>query len=393
MAGANRWNSIAFLCLLILFFPATAFSAQDAVEKAKELETLRTQIHSLQKKLEAGRKKKNQAEKKLHKVEQKISQASRVLRRIEKDLENSRGQLKELGSRQRAQTKKLKQQRQSLAAEARAAYAMGRQQQVKLLLNQEQPAEVGRMLAYFGYFSRARAQQIESIGSTLSTLEELERSIAEETRSLTELRAGQLAESQRLKEQKKARKQVLSQLSRQLTNQGGELKKLKTDEQQLQQLVYSLQELLADIPADTNQQQPFRAMKGKLRWPARGRLATRFGTQRGNSGLKWQGVVIAAPEGGDVRAVSQGRVAFADWMRGFGLLLIIDHGDGYMSLYGHNQVLYKEVGEWVDTGDVVATLGSSGGQTRSGVYFELRHKGRPVNPLRWCAGKPAAASG
>ena len=393
MAGANRRRRLALVCVLMLLFTASAFSAQDAVEKAKELEVLRTQIHSLQKKLEAGRKKKNKAEKKLHKVEQKISQASRVLRRIERDLENSHGQLAELGSRQRAQTEKLKQQRDSLAAEARAAYTMGRQQQVKLLLNQEQPAEVGRMLAYFGYFSRARAQQIESIGSTLSTLEELERSIARETRSLTELRAGQLAESQRLEEQKQARKQVLSQLSRQLKSQGGELKQLKTDEHQLQQLVYSLQELLVDIPADANQQQPFRTMKGKLRWPARGRLATRFGTQRGNSGLKWQGVVIAAPEGGEIRAVSQGRVAFADWMRGFGLLLIIDHGDGYMSLYGHNQVLYKEVGEWVDTGDVVATLGSSGGQTQSGVYFELRHKGRPVNPLRWCAGKPAAASG
>jgi septal ring factor EnvC (AmiA/AmiB activator) len=130
-----------------------------------------------------------------------------------------------------------------------------------------------------------------------------------------------------------------------------------------------------------------------LRWPAQGHLAKRFGTLRGNSGLKWQGVLIEAPEGGQVRAVSQGRVAFSDWMRGFGLLLIIDHGDGYMTLYGHNQALYKEVGEWVDSGEVVASLGASGGQTQAGLYFEIRHNGQPVNPLGWCTGKPAAASG
>jgi septal ring factor EnvC (AmiA/AmiB activator) len=150
--------------------------------------------------------------------------------------------------------------------------------------------------------------------------------------------------------------------------------------------------MLVDIPAEADGQQPFHSRKGKLRWPARGRLAQRFGAPR-SGGLRWRGVMIEAQEGGEVRAVSQGRIAFSDWMRGFGLLLIIDHGDGYMSLYGHNQTLYKEVGEWVDTGEVVALLGASGGRTESGLYFEMRHKGRPINPVHWCAGKPAASSG
>jgi septal ring factor EnvC (AmiA/AmiB activator) len=284
-------------------------------------------------------------------------------------------------------------QREHLASEARTAYAMGRQQQVKLLLNQEQPSAVGRMLVYFGYFSRARLQRIEAISASLEQLRLVEESIARKTASLTDLRASQQRQSERLQEKKRARKQAVAGLSRELENQGGKLKRLKTNEQELQQLVSSLQELLVDIPVDASQQQPFKSLKGKLRWPTRGRLAKRFGSRRGSAGLKWRGVMIEAAEGGDVRAVAQGRVAFSDWMRGFGLLVIIDHGDGYMSLYGHNQALYKEVGEWVDTGEVVAQLGASGGQSASGLYFELRHKGQPINPVRWCAGKPATKSG
>jgi septal ring factor EnvC (AmiA/AmiB activator) len=249
------------------------------------------------------------------------------------------------------------------------------------------------MLVYFSYFSRARQAKIESMRDTLLQLETLQAEIQEKTRSLTALLEEQRQQDELFKAQKQRREQVLARLDKQLNSQGGELKRLQSDEKQLQSLVYSLQELLSDIPADASQQKPFKALKGQLHWPARGHLARRFGSRRGDSGLKWQGVLIEAPEGGGVRAVSQGRVAFADWMRGFGLLLIIDHGDGYMSLYGQNQALYKEVGEWVASGEVVATLGASGGQTEAGLYFEIRHNGQPVNPLRWCAGKPDRVSG
>jgi len=386
-----RW--IAVLLGSFLLVSAGAVSAQDAAEKALELKGLRAQIQSLQRKLEANQRKKSNAEKRLQDVENQISETSRVLARIDSELDAKRRQLQASQEKQRGQAAKLKRQREHLAGEARTAYAMGHQQHVKLLLNQEQPSAVGRMLVYFGYFSRARLEKIDTMHSTLDQLHALEDSIARKTESLTELRNGQQLESQRLKEKKQVRKQAVAALSRELQNQGGELLRLQTDEQQLQELVSSLQELLVDIPADATQQQPFKTLQGKLRWPTRGRLAKRFGTRRGSGGLKWRGVLIAATEGGDVRAVSQGRVAFSDWMRGFGLLVIIDHGDGYMSLYGHNQALYKEVGEWVDTGEVVALLGSSGGQAESGLYFELRHKGQPINPVRWFAGKSAANAG
>mgnify|MGYP001813610070 FL=1 len=377
----------------MLLFPATAFPAQDAAEKERELKALRAGIQSLQQQLEANQRKKSNAEKRLQDVENQISETSRELHRIDAELDTKRSQLGTLKEKRRVQAGTLQRQREHLASEARTAYAMGRQQQVKLLLNQEQPSAVGRMLVYFGYFSRARLQRIEAISASLEQLSLVEESIARKTASLTDLRASQQRESERLQEKKRARKQAVAALSRELENQGGKLKRLKTNEQELQELVSSLQELLVDIPVDASQQQPFKSLKGKLRWPTRGRLAKRFGSRRGSAGLKWRGVMIEAAEGGDVRAVAQGRVAFSDWMRGFGLLVIIDHGDGYMSLYGHNQALYKEVGEWVDTGEVVAQLGASGGQSASGLYFELRHKGQPINPVRWCAGKPATKSG
>jgi septal ring factor EnvC (AmiA/AmiB activator) len=373
--------------------PSSAAAGQDAVDTAHELETLRARIKTVQKDFEASQAKKSRAERRLFDVERQINQVSRSLRQIDTELQVNRDQLGELHARQESLEGELVSQRQGLATAARAAYVMGRQQQVKLLLNQEQPSAIGRALVYFGYLSRARLAQIEVMRMTLQQLRDLEQSVGEKTQQLNELRIRHEDESARLRQQKGAREQLLAEVTRELASRGGELKRLRNDEQQLQELVASLQEVLADIPAPASERRPFKAMKGKLSWPARGELARSYGSRRGNTGLKWQGVLIAAPEGGKVRAISQGRVAFADWMRGFGLLLIIDHGDGYMSLYGQNQALYKEVGEWVDTGEVVATLGASGGQTESGLYFELRHKGRPINPLSWCAGKPAPAAG
>jgi septal ring factor EnvC (AmiA/AmiB activator) len=373
--------------------PVNAAAGQNAAQSERQLQELRAQIKAVQKDLEASQAKKSRAERRLFDIERQISQASRSLRQIDTQLETNRSQLGELHARQDDLVRQSVTQRQRLAAEARAAYVMGRQQQVKLLLNQEQPSAIGRALIYFGYLSRARLEQIEALRTTLQQLRDLEQSIDDKSRQLTALRLRHEDETARLGEQKRSREQLLAEVTRELESQGGELKRLRSDEQQLQELVASLQEVLADIPAAATEQRPFKTMKGKLNWPARGDLVRGFGSRRGNSGLKWQGVLIAAPEGGKVRAISQGRVAFSDWMRGFGLLLIIDHGDGYMSLYGQNQALYKEVGEWVDSGELVATMGASGGQTKSGLYFELRHQGRPINPLSWCAGKPAPAAG
>lgn len=384
---------LALTCAVLYLNPSGVVAAKDAAQTERELTSLRAQIRTLQKDLAAGEAKKSRAERRLLDTEREINEVARRLRQIDTDLQANREQLGELQAKQQNQVRQLASQRAGLSADARAAYVMGRQQQVKLLLNQERPAAIGRALTYFGYLSRARLQQIEAVRTTLQQLRDLEQAIGDKNRELGELRLRQEQQTRQLQEQKRSREKLLLALARELESQGGELKRLKNDEQQLEKLVASLQQVLEDIPTDSGEQRPFKALKGSLRWPAHGELVRRFGSQRGSSGLKWQGVLIAAPEGGQVRAISAGRVAFADWMRGFGLLLIIEHGDGYMSLYGHNQALYKEVGEWVDTGDVVATLGASGGQSEPGLYFELRHKGRPVDPVKWCAGTPAPGSG
>ncbi|HHH43168.1 MAG TPA: peptidase M23 [Gammaproteobacteria bacterium] len=391
-APYRRRPALLLLLCVLLAVPAFSVGADDPAAKAAELAALRERMQTLQNRLRHNQDKKSRAEQKLREVETKISTASRELLRIEHRLENSTRQLADLQTRQQEQTRALRQQRRQIAREARASYAMGRQQQVKLLLNQEQPAAVGRALTYFGYLSRARMARVDSIHTALAELQATTASIQDTNRELMELRSRQLLASRRLQEKKQQREQVVAKIGRELESQSDELHRLRQDEKRLQKLLASLRELLADIPLDASHHQPFRTLKGKLHWPAPGRLTSRFGSRRGNSGLTWQGVTITAPEGTRVRAIAQGRVAFADWMRGFGLLLIVDHGDGYMSLYGHNQALYKEVGEWVDTGEMVATLGASGGQNRPGLYFELRHQGRPINPVRWCSGRPASLS-
>jgi septal ring factor EnvC (AmiA/AmiB activator) len=385
----GRFLSWVLVCVIVSA-PAVA---QDVAQSTRQLETLRDQIGKVQKQFEASRADKSRAERRLLEVERQISRVGQDLRRVNGELHANRKQLEELRAKRDEQVNQLAAQQQALAADARAAYVMGRQQQVKLLLNQEDPAAVGRALVYFGYLSRDRFGRIDSVRNRLRELGEVERSIGEKNTELSELRLRHEEHQRRSEEQKRERKKLLAVVTRQLQRKGNELKRLTQDEHRLQELVASLRKVLADIPKQARGQGPFTARKGKLDWPARGQLARRFGSKRGTTGLKWQGVLIAAPEGGEVRAISQGRVAFADWMRGFGLLLIIEHGDGYMSLYGHNEALHKEVGEWVDTGDVVATLGASGGQLQSGLYFELRHKGRPIDPLSWCAGKPAPAAG
>ena len=370
-----------------------AHAGDDAASKAAELKQLRQKIHTLQDELQSSREKKSRAERQLQKIEQQVGRSRGALERSNNALADVRRQLGDLDARRSQADATLASQSAGLAREVRAAYAMGRQQQVKMLLNQEDPAAVGRMLAYYSYFSRARQARIADVRGTLESLETLKVEIEEKNRTLLTLQAQQQERAERLQAQQQERRQVVAQLQQKLRSQGDELSRLQQDEKQLQALVQSLQELLSDIPADASQQKPFKTLKGKLNWPAAGHLVSRFGKLRGHTGLKWQGVLIEAPEGGQVRAVSSGRVAFADWMRGFGLLLIIDHGNGYMTLYGQNQALYKEVGEWVDSGEVVATLGASGGQTEAGLYFEIRHNGQPVNPVAWCAGKPAAVSG
>ncbi|MGB5519316.1 MAG: peptidoglycan DD-metalloendopeptidase family protein, partial [Gammaproteobacteria bacterium] len=186
--------------------------------------------------------------------------------------------------------------------------------------------------------------------------------------------------SQRLK-----KNQLLSRLEQKISNQEKNLTELEGSRSRIETLLKSLGELLADIPQSPSDLRPFRQQKGKMPWPASGPFLATYGEPRNKGGLKWNGVLISTKHGTPVRAVSHGRVAFADWLQGFGFIIIIDHGEGYMSLYGHNETLVKQAGDWVEAGEVIAASGDSGGQPFPGVYFEIRLRGKPINPRRWCS--------
>jgi septal ring factor EnvC (AmiA/AmiB activator) len=280
---------------------------------------------------------------------------------------------------------KLKLQRRSLAEQVRAAYAIGHQQQVKMLLNQQDPAEMGRIMVYFDYLNRARQQHINEFLDSITEKQRLEKELDTALNDYQENLNTRKKQVNSLLAQRHKRNQLLARLEQQISNQEKNLTELESSRNRIENLLMSLGELLADIPQSLSDSKPFKQQKGKLPYPASGPFLATFGEPRKQGGLKWNGVLISTPHGSPVRAISRGRIAFADWLQGFGFITIIDHGEGYMSLYGHNETLVKQAGDWVNAGEVIATSGDSGGQPMPGVYFEIRSRGKPVNPGSWCS--------
>jgi septal ring factor EnvC (AmiA/AmiB activator) len=254
---------------------------------------------------------------------------------------------------------------------------------VKILLNQQDPGVVARVLTYYDYLNRERIARMRLIRERVDKLQETQRQITDEQARLEALLAQRTEEKAAIEAEQQSRRDVLARLTREISDQGQQLSQLRADEKQLQSLLRGLQEALSDIPAAPVQQKRFTQLRGALRWPTQGVIRHAFGEPKIGA-LRWDGVMIAAPEGKEVRAVHAGRVAFADWLRGFGLLLIVDHGEGYMTLYGHNQSLFKEAGDWVEAGEPVAAIGDTGGRKETGVYFAIRRAGKAVNPAKWC---------
>ena len=257
----------------------------------------------------------------------------------------------------------------------------GRQELFKLLLSQENPATLGRMLVYFDYYNRARSARIDAVAGELTQLAGLEQETTRVATELAALEATQAREVAGLEASRDQRHAAVTKLDADIRDGTAAVGKLRAEEQRLADLVKRVSELMAGFPVDTDE--PFAGLKGKLAWPVQGRLTGDFGQSRGAGPVKWNGVLLEASAGTPVRAIYHGRVAFADWLQGLGLLVIVDHGGGYMSLYGHNEALLKESGDWVEPGETIAQVGDSGGQSRAGLYFEIRYNGEPVNPHPW----------
>jgi len=373
----------AGLLVFSIHTPAVAETADEA-ENAARLEQLRTSITRLRDVLKKVRTKKSKVQNDLRKMEKSISRINRKLRSIKKQVRKQQRSLNKLYTQRKTLRDGLSNQRHLLGSQVRASYVMGRQEQLKIVLNQGDPSTVQRALVYYDYLNRSRTEHIQDVIKQLEMLKQVEQKIVVKKQGLQKLQQQKAARKSDLVNSRNARKKILRKLTREIVSKDKKLSRMLQDEKELQRILKAVEQALSDIPAKDLEGKPFGQRKGKLPWPTHGRLKARFGSKRAAGGLRWTGVLIGARQGREVHAIARGRVAFADWIRGYGLMVIIDHGDGYMSLYGHNQSLFKEIGEWVEEGDSIASVGSSGGQSNSQLYFELRYKGKPVNPLKWC---------
>jgi len=389
--------------LLLVALVATAPStwATSKVEKTKQnLEELHERLETLKKELGNTEEKHNEVADELKQSEQAISDANRKLYELNRQYQERSKSLDSLQQQKAALESTLQQQQKLLGEQLYQQYLNGQQSYLQIFLQQQDPNAIARNLQYFSYISRARAELISDMRENLDKVAELNEETAAELQQLADLKSAQEKERQELQSKKQERRKLLSKLSAQIKSQRGEIDKLKRDENRLSELVKKLSRVIPkkktapkkdpDRPVARNEALPssnisgnFAALRGKLNLPVRGDIINRFGDERKDTGVTWKGLFIRSPEGNEVKAVAPGTVVFADWLRGFGNLLIVDHGDDYMTLYANNQALLKTVGEEVKGGDTVASVGNSGGNEEAGLYFELRHQSKPLDPLRW----------
>ncbi|HVT31692.1 MAG TPA: peptidoglycan DD-metalloendopeptidase family protein [Rhodanobacteraceae bacterium] len=361
--------------------PDPAHAAQEA-EARRKLDAVRAEIKALVAEQRATEGERNEAAAALRAKETEVAAVAKDVHSLDEKIAAEEGELGHLDAKRVALEAALKTQRDALAALLRSAYALGRDEELKLLLQQDDVAAIARVLAYNRYFQRARIGRIDNLSRDLEALADVQASIRKATAELASTRDARAAEGSRLDAERSERETLVADLDAKLKEQGARVAALGKDEKSLGALIEKLRDVFADIPKQLVGAAPFASQRGRLAWPIGGKIVTAFGA-KDESGRKSSGILVAAKPGSAVRAVSHGRVVFADWLRGYGLMIIVDHGDGYLSLYGCNETLLKDVGDWVDAGETIATSGASGGQKTAGVYFELRAKGQAVDPKGW----------
>lgn len=378
-----------FLFLSLFFCCNTVYASKndDKAHYQAKLEKLQKSITKIQQHLKGSKKQRSHILIELQKLESEISKNALSLKNLVKEVRVIQQQKTKLERDLTQLNKQVNRQQIALSQQMRSAYSIGHQQNLKMLLNQQNPAQTGRAQEYFNYFNRARTQQIKNFAETIKIKQQTEAALQQTLMTQNALLRAQKDKERKRQRQRLQRKNLLAELSSKIKNQENTLSSLEDSRGRIENLLKSLGELLADIPTNPSENRPFVAQKGKLPWPAKGTFLSKFGQSKARGDLKWNGVLIKAPFGTPVHVISHGRVAFSDWLQGFGFITVIDHGNGYMSLYGNSESLFKQTGDWVAAGDVIATAGDSGGQPQSGVYFEIRSRGKPVNPAKWCRSK------
>ena len=387
----TRYKISVLALVYALVLPAWVGAGQDNntanyQTKSTELENLRSRIETLRHGLEGAQQQQGDLRTRLADAEQAIAALDARLKEYDAQLQTHTRRLNELEAEKRRLQDELDAQSAALGRQLRAAYILGRQDDLKILLNQEDPARLGRQLVYSDYLNRARMNRIENYSVNLKQLATVTETIGHQVTALETLQTAQGEERQLMELGRQTRVQLLAGLNIEIGARNEELTRLLEDERRLQALLPTLQQsAVAHEPQTGSVSAPFATLKGKLPWPSQGPLIARYDSPRLGGQLKWRGVLIQAPEGAAVRAIAAGRVVFADELRGFGLLIIIDHGDGYMSLYGYNRELHKKSGDRVEASETIAAVGLNGAEEPAGLYFEIRAHGEPSNPAQWCA--------
>ncbi|RDL43331.1 peptidase M23 [Marinomonas piezotolerans] len=369
----------ACLVMLSLLLSGLGWSAepQTPEEARQQIQALQKDLAKLNDWLKELKDERSSVEKQLESKEQSIQDLSKQILELQQSLEKGAAQLNTLQSQQRSLQLSIQQQHEQIAAQLRAVYRSGEEDGLKFLLNDRPAEESMRLIHYNRYFSTARQSLINGFSAEANDLHLIEKSIRSQRAQMVQEQSDLKKRQSRLQQEQAQRQKLLAKIETDLNSGDRKASQLKKNEAQMQSLLKQLEQALADIQIP-DQDTPFGTQKGKLLTPLK--VLQRLPD---NSQINLGGVLLRASDGDPVHAVYHGRVIFADWMRGFGFLMIIDHGDGYMSLYGYNQSLLKEVGEWVNANEVIATAGSSGGRPDAGLFFAIRHNGEPLSPLSW----------
>lgn len=398
-------KSLAAACFLLLL---SAGLKADG-ESAQRLDTVRDEIEDLSADLSQKKASREEMYAQLEAQSKKVSELNRELRSLEQQINQKKQTLSQLREVAGIKEAEQSQQLEALYEQMRAAYINAEPSYLEMLLNQQDIATLSRGNTYFRYFHEARKAQLETINQLLTELNQEQKDILLAQQSLEVSKDEQMQKQQALLQETQKRKATLAALDKSISGQDAKLAALKQEEQNLQALLDRLarereQQVAREKAAQEKQQQkppaeprkktvaplakpntPFSRLTGKLHWPVSGKVLARYGSPRNLGKLKWQGIVIDSPTGNDVKATAAGRVVFADWLRGFGLLIIVDHGEQYMTLYGNNETLLKQAGDTVQAGEVIAQSGEQGIRGLTGLYFEIRHRGAPTNPIKWLA--------
>lgn len=381
---------------LLLLLCLSALPGVAHAGKQEELDNLRKRIAAMQQDLEKTSESKSEAVDALRVSERAISDSNRELALLSERQREADRKLATLQAEAKRLSSNIAGQQSRLGELLYRQYLDGQQDYLRLLLNNRDPNQTARDLTYLQYIARNRAAWLASMRSDLEALDAVSNDTREQREQLAVLRAEQMAQKKTLEKEQRAKQNTLGKISQQLRKQRREIGRMQRNEQQLSRLVEKITKMLAqpksrslfrndDLPDSRFDGKPFAQLKGKLTLPVTGTVTNRFGDTRPDSTMRWKGLFVRTSAGQSVKAIAAGRVVFADWLRGFGNLIIVDHGKGYMSLYGNNETLYKQVGDELRGGDTLASAGNSGGNEDYGLYFELRHESRPLDPLAWLA--------